>query len=116
MKITEKERELIDEWIAQHREIEKLEDELYSRTMELRKISNRLYDKDSKEELEEFRDLLKAEINKLDEKVDKDRIKQLSNLKKIVEHDINIENLVEQDIDIEEQGVNIDLKDYNEKE
>ena len=115
MEITDKERALIEEWIAEHQEIEKLEDELYSRTMELRKISNRLYDKDSKEELEQFRDLLTAEINKFDEKVDKDRIKQLSNLKTIVEYDINIENLVEQDIDIEEQGVNIDLKDYNDE-
>ena len=86
MEITDKERALIEEWIAEHQEIEKLEDELYSRTKELRKISNKLYN-----------------------------IKQLSNLKTIVEHDINIENLVEQDIDIEEQGVNIDLKDYNDE-
>ena len=115
MEITDKERALIEEWIAEHQEIEKLEDELYSRTKELRKISNKLYNKDSKEELEEFRDILTDEINKLDKATDRDRIKQLSNLKTIVEHDINIENLVEQDIDIEEQGVNIDLKDYNDE-
>ena len=114
MKITEKERALIDDWISLHHEIEKLEAELNSLTGDLKKISNKLYDKDSKAELEEFRDLLTGEINKLDKTGDRDRIKQLVNLKKIVEHDINIENLVEQDIDIEEQGVNIDLKDYNE--
>jgi hypothetical protein len=54
------------------------------------------------------------EIKRLNEKNDKDKIKQLTNLKTFVEHDINIENLVEQDIDIEERGVNIDLKDYKE--
>jgi len=114
MKITDKERALIDEWIAEHREIEKLEEELGLRATELKKISNKLYTKNSKKELEEFRDFLNGEINKLDKTIAGDRIKQLSNLKTIVEHDINIENLVEQDIDIEEQGVNIDLKDYNE--
>jgi hypothetical protein len=45
-------------------------------------------------------------------KDDKERLKQLSSLKTIVEHDINIDNLVEQDLDIEEKGVDIDLKDY----
>ena len=114
MEITEKERALIDEWIALHHEIEKLETELDLRARELRKISNKLYNKNSKPELEEFRDLLLAEINKLDKTSDKERIKQLSDLKIIVEHDINIENLVDQEIDIEEKGMNIDLKDYDE--
>jgi hypothetical protein len=114
MEITEKERALIDEWITLHHEIEKLEVELNLRTRKLRKISNKLYDKNSKAELEEFRNLLASEIKQLDKKADKDRIKQLSNLKIIVEHDINIENLVEQEIDIEEKGTNIDLKDYEE--
>ena len=114
MEISEKERALIDEWIELHHEIEKLEAELNARTRELRKISNKLYDKNSRQELEEFRDLLTGEIKNLDKKTDKDRIKQLSNLKIIVEHDINIENLVEQEIDIEEKGTNIDLRDYEE--
>lgn len=114
MEITEKERALIEEWISQHHEIEKLEEELDSLTRELKKISNKLYNKNSKAELEEFRDLLVNEINKLDKTADQDRIRQLSNLKIIVEHDINIENLVEQEIDIEEKGMNIDLKDYDE--
>jgi len=114
MEITEKERVLIDEWITLHREMEKLEAELDLRAKELRKISNKLYDKNSKAELEEFHNLLVDEIKKLDKKTDKDRIKQVSNLKIIVEHDINIENLVEQEIDIEEKGMNIDLKDYHE--
>lgn len=114
MEITEKELTLIDSWIELHAEIEKLEEELNSRARELKKISNKLYNKNSRTELEEFRDYLAAEIKKLDKVADRDRIKQLSNLKMIVEHDINIENLVEQDIDIEEKGMNIDLKDYHQ--
>ena len=112
MKITEKELSLIDEWIEFHTEIEKFQDEIKTLSGKLKKISSKLYDKSSKAELEEFRDSLAAEIEKLDKKADKDRIKQLRNLKSIVEHDINIETLVEQDIDIEESGVKIDLKDY----
>jgi uncharacterized protein YccT (UPF0319 family) len=114
MEITEKERALIDEWIALHHQIEKLEEELNFLTADLKKISNKLYNKNSKAELEEFRDLLVGEINKLDKTADQDRVRQLSNLKIIVEHDINIETLVEQEIDIEEKGMNIDLKDYDE--
>ena len=114
MEITKEELVLIDEWIELHREIEKLEDELDNLTKKLKKINTRLYDKNSKAELEEFRDFLAGEIKKLDKKTDKDKLKQLSSLKTIVEHDINIENLVEQDIDIEEKGIDIDLKDYKE--
>ena len=112
MEITKKEQDLIDEWITIHQEIEKLEDELSSLAAKLKKISGKLYDKSSKTELEEFRDSLAEAIKKLD-KGDKERIKQLKNLKTIVEHDINIDTLVEQDIDIEEKGIRIDLKDYN---
>ena len=112
MEITKEELVLIDEWIELHQEIEKLEDDLDNLTRKLKKINNRLYDKNSKAELEEFRDFLTGEIKRLDKKTDRDRLKQLSNLKTIVEHDINIENLVEQDIDIEEKGIDIDLKDY----
>ncbi len=115
MEITEKELALIDEWIEIHQEIEKLEDELESLAKKLKKISNKLYDKNSKPELEEFRDFLAGEIKKLDKKADKDRVRQLSSMKTIVEHDINIDTLVEQDIDIEEKGVDIDLKDYKKK-
>lgn len=114
MEITEKEQALIDEWISVHQEIEKLEDELSSLAAKLKKISGKLYDKSSKAELEEFRDSLAEAVRKLD-KNDKERSKQLKNLKSIVEHDINIENLVEQDIDIEEKGIRIDLGDYNQK-
>ena len=103
---------LIDEWVELHQEIEKLEDELEALSLKLKKINTRLYAKNPKEELEQFRDSLGAEIKKLDKKGDRNRIKQLSNLKAIVEHDINIDNLVEQDIDIEEKGIDIDLKDY----
>jgi len=114
MEITEKERALIDEWIALHHQIEKLEEELNGLTNDLKKISNKLYNKNSKAELEEFHDLLASEIAKLDKASEKERIRQLSDLKLIVEHDINIENLVDQDIDIEEKGMNIDLKDYDQ--
>jgi len=115
MEITQKELALIDEWIELHQEIEKLEDKLDTLAKDLKNISNKLYNKNSKAELEDFRDFLAGEIKKLDKKSDALRMKQLANLKTIVEHDINIENLVEQDIDIEEKGVDIDLKDYKKK-
>jgi len=113
MKISKKELALLDEWVVLHQEIEKLEDELDSLSVQLKNINNKLYAKNPKVDLEEFRDYLANEIKKLDKKRDKERMNQLSNLKIIVEHDINIDNLVEQDIDIEERGVDIDLKDYN---
>jgi hypothetical protein len=114
MEITEKELSLIDDWVALHREIEEQEAELETLSQKLKTIDIRLYAKKQKVELEEFRDYLAEEIKRLNEKSDKDKIKQLTNLKTVVEHDINIENLVEQDIDIEERGVNIDLEDYKE--
>ena len=85
-------------------------------SQKLKKINNNLYAKNPKVELEEFRDFLAAEIKKLNKKTDKDRITQLSNLKTLVEHDINIDNLVEQDIDIKEKELNIDLKDYKKSD
>ena len=112
MGITKKELSLIDDWAELHQEVEKLEADLESFSQKLKKINIRLYAKKNKVELEEFRDYLVEEIERPSDASDKDKIKQLKKLKTIVEHDINIENLVEQDIDIEEQGVNIDLKDY----
>ena len=112
MEITKKELSLIDEWIELHQEIEKLDEKLDHLSLKLKALNNRLFAKNPKVELEQFRDFLEDEINKLSKKSDKERIKQLTSLKTLVEHDINIENLVEQEIDIEEQGVNIDLKDY----
>lgn len=112
MKITEKELTLIDEWIELHQEIEKLEAELDGLSQKLKEINNALYAKNPKMELEEFRDFLADEIKKLDEKIDKDKIKELSSLKATVEHDINIDILVEEDIDIEEKVADIDLADY----
>lgn len=114
MEITEKELTLIDDWVELHQEIETMEAELETLSLKLKSINNRLFAKNPKLELEEFRDYLTKEINELGKEGDKDRIKQLTNLRTIVEHDITIENLVEQDIDIEEQGVNIDLQDYKE--
>ena len=101
MEITKKELSLIDDWVGLHQEIEKMEAELESLSLKLKSINNRLFAKNPKLELEEFRDFLGKEIQGLNKESDKDRIKQLSNLKTIVEHDITIENLVEQDIDIE---------------
>jgi len=112
MAITKTELSLIDDWAELHQEIEVVEKNLETLSQRLKKINIRLYAKKNKAELEEFRDFLAEEIQRLNEKSDKDIIQQLNNLKIIVEHDINIENLVEQDIDIEEQGINIDLKDY----
>ena len=114
MEITKKDLSLIDDWVELHRKIEKHEAELDMLSKKLKSINIRLYTKKPKVELEEFRDFLADEIRNLDSDTDKEKIKQLSHLKTIVENDINIEKLVEQDIDIEEQGVNIDLKDYNE--
>jgi hypothetical protein len=114
MKITKKDLSLIDDWVELHRKIEKHEAELDMLSKKLKSINIRLYTKKPKVELEEFRDFLADEIRNFDSDTDKEKIKQLSHLKTIVEHDINIENLVEHDIDIEEQGVNIDLQDYKE--
>ncbi|MFC1826530.1 hypothetical protein ACFLZQ_01175 [Thermodesulfobacteriota bacterium] len=112
MKITKKELSLIDDWIELHQEIEILEAALDTLSEKLKKINNKLFTKKPKVELEEFRDFLAEEIKGLDKKSNKNKIKQLSSLKTIVEHDINIENLVEQEIDIQEKGIKIDLKDY----
>ena len=112
MKITKKELVLLDEWVELHQEIEKLEDELDSLFRKLKNINNKLYAKNPRVDLEEFRDFLAEEIKKLDKKKDKEKMKQLSTLKTIVEHDINIDNLVEQGIDIEERDIDIELKDY----
>ena len=112
MKITKRELALLDEWVALHQEIEKLEDKLDSLSLQLKNINNKLYAKNPKVDLEEFRDYLTNEIRKLDKKTDKERREQLCQLKSIVEHDINIDTLVDQDIDIEERGIDIDLKDY----
>ena len=112
MKITKKELSLIDDWVELHQEIEILEAALDTLSEKLKKINNKLFAKNPKVELEEFCDFLGEEIKRLDKKSNKNKIKQLSSLKTIVEHDINIENLVEQDIDIQEKGIKIDLKDY----
>jgi ABC-type phosphate transport system auxiliary subunit len=110
MKITKKELALIDEWVELHQNMEKLEDKLDTLAQKLKKINIK-----SKLELEEFRDFLVAETKKLNKKTDKAKIGQLSSLKTIIEHDINIDHLVEQDIDIEEKGIKIDLKDYKKR-
>ena len=112
MEITKKELSLIDDWIELHQEIEILEAALDTLSEKLKKINNKLFAQNPKVKLEEFRDFLAEEIKGLDKKSKKNKIKQLSSLKTIVEHDINIENLVEQEIDIQEKGIKIDLKDY----
>jgi predicted nuclease with TOPRIM domain len=112
MTMTDKELKLLDDWIALHREIEKLEAELDTLADKLKKVSRRLYAGKSRAMLEEFSAFLDNEIKKLDRKKDRERINQLKSLQKLVAHDIYIDTLVEQDIDIEEQGTDIDLADY----
>jgi predicted nuclease with TOPRIM domain len=112
MTMTDKELKLLDDWIALHREIEKLEAELDTLADKLKKVSRRLYAGKSRAMLEEFSAFLDSEIKKLDRKKDRERINQLKSLQKLVAHDIYIDTLVEQDIDIEEQGTDIDLADY----
>lgn len=110
----EKELKLLDDWIALHREIERQEAELDILSDKLKKISRRLYVGKSRAKLEDFSAFLGSEIKKLAKKKDRERIRQLKSLQKLVAHDIYIDTLVEQDIDIEEQGSNIDLGDYHE--
>ena len=71
MEITKKEIALIDEWFELHQKIEKLEDELDSLAQKLKRINNKLYSKNSKEELEEFRNFLAAEIKNSTRKLTK---------------------------------------------
>ena len=109
MGITKKDLALIDDWVELNSEIERVEAELETLSQKLKKINNKLFAKNSKVELEAFRDFLADEIIGLDKKSDKVKVEQLSNLKTLVEHDINIDNLVEQDIDIKEKELKIDL-------
>jgi uncharacterized coiled-coil protein SlyX len=112
MVMQKKELKLLDEWIALHREIEGLEAALNILAGKLKKVNSKLYAGQSKERLVELSAFLGREVKKLDRKKDGDRIHQLKNLQKLIDHDINIDTLVEQDIDIEEQGTDIDLEEY----
>ena len=108
----EKELQLLDEWIAQQQAIEELEKELDTRAAALKKVNSKLYAGKSKARLEEFSTFLGNEMKKLDRAKDREKIRHLKSLQKLVEHDINIDTLVEQDIDIKEQGTDIDLEEY----
>jgi uncharacterized coiled-coil protein SlyX len=77
MTMTDKELKLLDDWIALHREIEKLEAELDTLADKLKKVSRRLYAGKSRAMLEEFSAFLDSEIKKLDRKKDRERINQL---------------------------------------
>ena len=114
MTMTDKERKLLDDWIALHQEIERQAAEMDTLADKLKKVSRRLYAGKSKARLEEFSAFLEGEIKKLNKKKDRERMRQLKSLQKLVAHDIYIDTLVEQDIDIEEQGADIDLDDYRE--
>jgi hypothetical protein len=70
MEITEKELTLIDDWVELHQEIETMEAELETLSLKLKSINNRLFAKNPKLELEEFRDYLTKEINELDKEGD----------------------------------------------
>ena len=84
MDITKKELSLIDDWVGLHQKIESMEEELESLSLKLKSINNRLFAKNPKLELEEFRDYLAKEIEEPDNESDEDRIRQLTNLKIIV--------------------------------
>ena len=54
MAVTDKDISLIDEWVGLQQEINKLEEELNALTQKMMRLSRALYDKKSKEELQEL--------------------------------------------------------------
>lgn len=115
MAVTDKDISLIDEWVGLQQEINKLEEELNSLTQKMMRLSRALYDKKSKEELQELRTHLTSELKTLDKDRDHERKSCLSFLSSLIEHDINFDTLIEQDIDIKERDIKIDLDDYSKK-
>jgi hypothetical protein len=79
------------------------------------RLSNSLYAKKSKEELEELRNYLTNELKTLNEDTEMEKKNCLSFLNLLIEHDINFDTLVEQEIDIKERDIKIDLNDYHKR-
>ena len=76
-------------------------------------MSNSLYAKKSKEDLEALRNYLANELKTLNQDTDMEKMNCLSFLNSLIEHDINFDTLVEQEIDIKERDIKIDLNDYH---
>jgi uncharacterized protein (DUF2225 family) len=112
MAVTKKDTSLIDEWMVLQLEINEIETQLNKLTQKMVQLSNALYAKKSKEELEELRSHLNNELKTLNKDTDKERVNCLSFLSSLIEHDINFDTLVEQEIDIRERDIKIDLDDF----
>jgi len=113
MTVTDKDISLIDDWVGLQQEINVLETQLNALTQKMMQLSNALYAKKYKEELEELRNHLANEVKALNKKTDKEKKNCLSFVHSLIEHDINFDTLVEQEIDIKERDIKIDLDDYN---
>jgi cell division septum initiation protein DivIVA len=113
MTVMDKDISLIDDWVDLQQEINVLEAQLNSLTQKMMQLSNALYAKKSKEELEELRNYLANELKTLNKNADQEKKNCLSFLHSLIEHDINLDTLVEQEIDIKERDIKIDLDDYN---
>jgi uncharacterized coiled-coil protein SlyX len=115
MAVTDKDISLIDDWVGLQQEINDLETQLNALTQKMMRLSNSLYAKKSKEELEELRTYLTNELKILNNGIDQEKKNCLSFLNSLIEHDINFDTLVEQEIDIKERDIKIDLDDYHKK-
>ena len=115
MAVTDKDLSLINEWVDLQQDINSLEEQLNSLTQKMMRLSRALYDKKSKEELQELRVHLISELKTIDKSEDHERKNCLSFLSSLIEHDINFDTLIEQDIDIKERDIKIDLDDYHKK-
>ena len=113
MAVSEKDISLINDWVGLQQEINVLETQLNNLTQKMMQINNSLYDKKSKEELEELSSHLSNELKKLNKTTDKEKKNCLSFLNSLIEHDINFDTLVEQEINIKEREIKIDLEDYD---
>lgn len=114
MAVTEKDISLIDDWVVLQQEINTLEAQLNTLTQKMMQLSNSLYARKSKEELEVLRNYLTNELKTLNQDTDMEKRNCLSFLNSLIEHDINFDTLVEQEIDIKERDIKIDLNDYHQ--
>jgi len=113
MAVTDKDISLIEEWVDLQQQIYVIETQLNTLTQKMIQLSNALYAKKSKEELEELGTHLTDALKTLDKDRDHERKNCLSFLNSLIEHDINFDTLVEQEINIKEREIKIDLNDYN---
>jgi len=115
MAVNDKDISLIDDWVGLQQEINDLETQLNTLTQKMMQLSNSLYAKKSKEELEELHNYLTNELKTLNEDTEMEKKNCLSFLNLLIEHDINFDTLVEQEIDIKERDIKIDLNDYHKR-